>query len=98
MYVLCEIFYVSFLLELLASANLQGQPLLERLKALFSGCTNISYHYFSILSKDKWVIGVHTIKILESNFWVSRVYSLKNWVVVTQISKIWVNINQNFME
>jgi len=36
--------------------------------------------------------GMYTVKIFGTNFWVSRVYSLKNWVVLTQISKIWVTM------
>jgi len=32
----------------------------------------------------------YTVKIFGSNFWVSRVYSLKKWVGLTQISKNWV--------
>jgi len=35
------------------------------------------------------------VKIFGSNFWVSRVYSLKNWVVLAQISKIFSYDNPN---
>jgi len=35
------------------------------------------------------------LKFLD-HFWISRVYSLKNWVVVTEISKIWVTMTQIF--
>jgi len=30
---------------------------------------------------------IYNVKIVESNFWVSRVYSLKNWIVLTQSQK-----------
>jgi len=41
---------------------------------------------------------LYTDKNFGSNVWFSRVYSLKNWVVVTQISKNWVTVTQIFKE
>jgi len=35
-----------------------------------------------------------TVKILGSPFWVGRVYSLKIWVVVTQIYENWISATQ----